>query len=66
MADVKEKEFLVRTSRKLGSMKEIYVEGGGEVPGALDGFFTDASTAQKSIDQYLLTRRNRAYRKKAD
>lgn len=66
MAESKEKEFKVRTSRRMGSMKEVYIEGGGEVPADLKGFYTDAHSAQKQIDLYLATRRSRPGRQKAD
>ena len=59
------KEFKVRSSRKLGSMKEVYLDGGGEIPVALSGYYTDANTAQKDIDLYLLNRRDRSPKTKA-
>jgi len=39
---------------------EIYYEGGGEVPAALRGLFTDHRTAQRAIDEYLITRNKKA------
>lgn len=53
------KEFLVRTNRRMGTMKEVYVEGGGEVPQILQGLYTDAGTAERAIGLYLSTRRVR-------
>ena len=62
----KVKEFKVRSSARMGSMKEIYVEGGGEVPKDLSGLYTDAGAAGRAIDKYLSTRRNRPNRPKAE
>lgn len=63
---VVEKEFKVRVNARMGSMKEIYVEGGGELPKVLSGMYTDVGMAQKAINLYKTTRRDRAGRKKEE
>lgn len=36
-----------------GSLKVVYFEGGGEVPGALSGQYTSVPEAEKAIVTYL-------------
>ena len=61
-----EKEFKTRFSKTVPNAYEIYVDGGGEVPAALKGSYTDPRVANSAITQYLSTRRNRAGRTKGE
>jgi hypothetical protein len=48
------KELKIRVTQGNGSLKDIYWEGGGEVPQALSGLYTGHIAAQVAIDKYLL------------
>lgn len=47
------KELKVRVAAGKGSLKEIYWEGGGEVPQVLTGLYTSLQDAQVSITKYM-------------
>lgn len=51
------KDILLRRTKD-GLFFETYFEGGGELPAALSGMYTDAYTAQKAIDKYINQRDN--------
>jgi|TARA_R110000824_G_scaffold193392_1_gene375803 hypothetical protein len=55
--DVKSKELKVRVATGKGSLREIYWEGGGEVPQVLNGLYTGIQDAQRDIVKYLSTKR---------
>jgi hypothetical protein len=46
------KELKVRNAA-YGSLKEVYFEGGGEVPAKLNGQYTSVPEAEKAIATYL-------------
>lgn len=50
---IKRKELRIRVAAGKGCMREIYWEGGGEVPPALNGLYTSIQDAQKGISKYL-------------
>lgn len=58
------KELKIRYSQP--NAFEVYYEGGGELPMALQGRFTDRGSAQKAIDLYLSTRAPRGKKKVDD
>ena len=51
--EIKRKELRIRVAAGKGCMREIYWEGGGEVPPALNGLYTSIQDAQKGIAKYL-------------
>ena len=59
------KELKVRPVKQLGTMLEIYYEGGGEVPAALSGMYTSSSVAQQAINAYLSQRKEKPRGKRA-
>lgn len=52
-----QKELKIRPVKGLGTMLEIYYEGGGEVPEILSGQYTASSVAQQAIKAYLEQRK---------
>lgn len=48
------KELKVRVAAGKGSLREIYWEGGGEVPQVLNGLYTGLQDAQTDINKYIL------------
>lgn len=53
------KELKTRPVKGLGTMLEIFYEGGGEVPAALSGQYTSTSVAQTAITAYLSQRKEK-------
>lgn len=51
--EVKSKELRIRVAAGKGCMREIYWEGGGEVPKSLNGLYTSIQDAQKGIQKYM-------------
>jgi hypothetical protein len=51
------KQFKIRAAVDMQSMKEVYVDGGGQLPNELSGMYTDARQAQWAIDRYLANRK---------
>tara|TARA_R110002096_G_scaffold49054_1_gene129861 strand:+ start:260 stop:469 length:210 start_codon:yes stop_codon:yes gene_type:complete len=50
------KELKVRVAAGKGSLREVYWEGGGEVPQVLTGLYTGLHSAQADIDKYILSK----------
>jgi hypothetical protein len=50
------KELKMRVAAGKGSLREVYWEGGGEVPQALKGLYTSVQDAQVDINKYLSTK----------
>lgn len=51
------KELKVRAVKGMGTMLEVYYEGGGEVPEILSGQYTSSSVANTAIKAYLEQRK---------
>lgn len=60
-----EKQLLTRPVKGMGTMLEVYYEGGGEVPEALSGQYTSRSVADTAIKTYLSTRRKKSNGKRS-
>lgn len=54
--EVKSKELRVRVAAGKGSLREIYWEGGGEVPQVLNGLYTSIGAAHSDIKKYISTK----------
>lgn len=50
------KELRIRVAVNKGSLREVYWEGGGEVPQVLNGLYTSVQDAQSDISKYMSTK----------
>ena len=50
------KVLKMRAAQGKGSLREVYWEGGGEVPQTLSGLYTSVQEAQYAIDEYMSTK----------